>query len=297
MTAQVQVANGEATAARESLRRLHQAHPTSSAVALKHADVTRANDPDESLAVVTAWLARADVPKGPSVERAGMLAALARSRASCGQLRSAINALNDAVEMRDAAEEAAEAARLRAKQESDANDARQGSNDDEVAWATKAPPKAQADADMKVLKLWVASELGTVRHEQLWLDDRIAEAQIALASVVVIHDAKLARQIADRAVRSGRMQELAHEAAAQACVASGDLVAAAQHIGAGLKVRPTHGGLLRSFARLLRARGQTQDAVLVATYARGVTSKGKAQATASVRRAYADIRDSVLGAV
>ena len=162
-------------------------------------------------------------------------------------------------------------------------------------WRQAAAPTALAGTALRAPKLYVACAVGAAKEESGWLANHITAAQISIAGALVIHDASMARQMAQDAVTSGKLQPQAHDAAAQACVAMRDFGEAVRHVTAGLKSMANHTGLLRTFARLLREQGKTQDAVLVATYARDVAIKGPARVSGSVREAFFGIRESVLG--
>ena len=292
---QVLLKSGQAEQARKRMQRMHRLWPASGTVTLKHAEMLLSSDsPSEALSMVQRWIARPQNPKppAPSVEYAAVLAMHARLLAVCGQLTGAMQALQDAIDMERSFKER-QAAKRRSEQPKNAELL------ERLAKGEHAPtfdlPAFDHGGHVGLPKLHVESDLAAIWHGRLWLQDRLTEARITLASVLVVRDASLARTYADAAVKSGRMQALAHEAAAQVCVVQRDFAGAVKHLRAGLKVQPTSGSLLRSFARMLRAQGQSQDAVLVATYARGVTSKGKAPASADVRRAYAGIRNAVLG--
>lgn len=162
-------------------------------------------------------------------------------------------------------------------------------------WRRAAAPTTLAGTALGMPKLHVACAVGAAKEESGWLANHVTAAQISLAGALVIHDAGMARQMAVDAVTSGKLQPQAHDAAAQACVAMRDFGEAVRHVTAGLKVVANHTGLLRTFARLLREQGKTQDAVLVATYARDVAIMGPARVSGSVREAFFGIRESVLG--
>jgi tetratricopeptide (TPR) repeat protein len=162
-------------------------------------------------------------------------------------------------------------------------------------WRRAAGPSFLCRARLRAPKLAVASAVHAAKLEDGWLKTRIAAASIALSQALIPHDARRARLLARLAVRSGKLQPEAHNAAAQAYIALRDFTRANRHVAAGFRMFPNHTGLLRTFARILREQGRMQDAVLVATYAHDVAGKGPTQVSSAVCEGFNSIRASELG--
>ena len=297
---------GQGDLAADIFAKLHKEHPTCAAVAIKHAEMLRGDAPADALRVLRAWLTDERVLPGPSSDRAAVTAAVALARGASGDIAAAVEALDEAVAMAKTVTQARKALRMKHRQGSTSGDPADWPGPE----TTRAKALAELESrdamqrpdfgagpggDLAIPKLHVGSAVSAASTERWWLQQQIAAARIAVATALVASDVALACKIAEEVVEGGRMQAPAHEVAARAYVASKNWVDAAKHLAKGLKIWPNHGGLLQSFARMLRAQGRAQDAVLVATYARGVTARGKVVNTTDVRRAYADLRIAVLG--
>ena len=283
---------GQHELAAKMIALLYSHHPQSIAVTLTHAANLRRTDPQQSCKVMKRWLDKLDTAPAPSANRAAALAAAAMSYNAAGQLRRALWHLRWAVRMWKRVQ-----LLRRVRSGKQPLKAAPGVSREELKRCKGGlRPDFTYGRDMFVPKLQLGSEVGAIKMSDGWLSDRVCEARLALSQSMLIHRPPVALDIAEKALKMGRLQIQTHYAMAQASVAVQDWAKATQHISKGLRMWPYHAGILRTFSAMLHAQGRVQDAVLVATYARSVTSRGRTPPSGEVKAAYRQLRDSVLGA-